>query len=142
MLSPWHGIYPSYSTLLGYAGLGIEAILPVPQIMANARARSCKGFRLSVLASWIGGDSMKMFWFFTSSGTIPLAFKLCAMFQACCDTFLGVQYWMYGEGPVDVVKDHPLEPYVADPREPRLAKVSSREWVAPLAGRYTPSDAA
>ncbi|SPO00630.1 related to PQ loop repeat protein [Cephalotrichum gorgonifer] len=141
LLSPWQGVYSSYSNLLGYLGLGIEAMLPIPQILANSRARSCKGFRFSILASWILGDSMKMFWFFTSSGTIPPAFKLCGMFQACCDSFLGVQYLMYGEGPVDVVKDHVLEPYSGDPTGTRLARVSSREYNAqPLpTGRFTPT---
>jgi len=42
---------------------------------------------------------MKMFWFFTATSEIPWAFKLCGMFQACCDSFLGIQYWMYGDGP-------------------------------------------
>ena len=41
---------------------------------------------------------MKMFWFFTATSEIPWAFKYCGMFQAACDSFLGVQYMMYGEG--------------------------------------------
>ena len=84
--------------MIGYIGLGIEATLPIPQIIANARVRSCKGFRLSVLGSWLIGDSMKMFWFFTSSTSIPWAFKICGMFQGTCDCFLGIQYLMYGDG--------------------------------------------
>jgi hypothetical protein len=98
VLAPFHSLYPAYSSLIGYVGLSIEAILPLPQIFANARSRSCKGFRLSVLASWLLGDGMKMFWFFTSPTEIPLAFKLCGLFQAGCDSFLGIQYLMYGNG--------------------------------------------
>lgn len=97
-LAPFRGLYASYSSLLGYIGLSVEATLPLPQIFANARSRSCKGFRVSVLASWLAGDAMKMFWFFTSVTEIPWAFKLCGMFQAGCDAFLGVQYLMYGSG--------------------------------------------
>lgn len=41
---------------------------------------------------------MKMFWFFTSTTQIPWAFKLCGLFQAGCDAFLGIQYLMYGSG--------------------------------------------
>lgn len=96
-LAPFH-VYSSYSSLLGYIGLSVEATLPLPQIFANARSRSCKGFRVSVLGSWLAGDAMKMFWFFTSVTEIPWAFKLCGMFQAGCDAFLGVQYLMYGSG--------------------------------------------
>lgn len=97
-LAPFRGLYSSYSSLLGIIGLSVEATLPLPQIFANARSRSCKGFRVSVLASWLAGDAMKMFWFFTSVTEIPWAFKLCGMFQAGCDAFLGVQYLMYGSG--------------------------------------------
>jgi solute carrier family 66, member 2 len=98
LLSPLPSVYQSYSSAIGIIGLSVEAILPIPQILSNARSRSCKGFRLSVLASWLLGDSMKMFWFFTSSTTIPWAFKICGMFQAACDSFLGIQYMMYGDG--------------------------------------------
>ncbi|KAK4191694.1 hypothetical protein QBC35DRAFT_361367, partial [Podospora australis] len=107
LLTPIPSVYQAYSNLIGYVGLAVEATLPLPQVLANARSRSCKGFRFSVLASWLLGDSMKMFWFFTSKGTIPWAFKLCGMFQACCDSFLGVQYWMYGQG-VTEIKEHEL----------------------------------
>jgi solute carrier family 66, member 2 len=110
ILAPVHSLYPVYSSFVGYAGLSIEATLPIPQILANARSKSCKGFRFSVLASWLVGDAMKMAWFFTSSTTIPWAFKICGIFQAGCDTFLGVQYLMYGSGqphPV-AIKEHPL----------------------------------
>jgi hypothetical protein len=92
-------IYAFYSAAIGYIGLSIEATLPLPQILSNHRSRSCKGFRVSVLASWIAGDIMKMFWFFTATSEIPLAFKLCGIFQMCCDLFLGVQYLMFGNGP-------------------------------------------
>ncbi|KAI0019655.1 hypothetical protein F4780DRAFT_746137 [Xylariomycetidae sp. FL0641] len=96
LLAPFDSLYTSYSVLIGYIGLSVEATLPIPQLYANAQARSCKGFRFSVLASWLIGDAMKMFWFFTSTSEIPWAFKLCGMFQATCDALIGVQYLMYG----------------------------------------------
>lgn len=49
---------------------------------------------------------MKMLWFFTATSTIPWPFKLCGMFQAACDSYLGVQYWMYGSGPASGVPSH------------------------------------
>lgn len=88
-----------YTQLIGYVGLAVEAVLPLPQMVANARARSCKGFRVSVLANWLVGDAMKMSYFFTSApGRVPWAFKACGIFQACCDAGLGVQWWVYGDG--------------------------------------------
>lgn len=89
----------TYTLFIGHLGLAIEAILPLPQMLANHRARSCKGFRLSVLANWLVGDAMKMLFFFASDGDkVPWPFKLCGIFQACCDAGLGFQYWIYGNG--------------------------------------------
>lgn len=48
---------------------------------------------------------MKMFWFFTATSEIPWTFKLCGIFQMCCDLFLGGQYWVYGDKAA-TVKDH------------------------------------
>ncbi|KAI4241080.1 MAG: hypothetical protein L6R42_011377 [Xanthoria sp. 1 TBL-2021] len=88
-----------YNKFIGGLGLTIEATLPLPQLYANYRAQSCKGFRVSVLANWLFGDMMKMGYFFASEpGRVPWAFKLCGMFQAGCDACLGIQYCMYGEG--------------------------------------------
>ncbi|KAK0822053.1 hypothetical protein LTR91_014267 [Friedmanniomyces endolithicus] len=88
----------SYVAIQGYVALGVEAVLPIPQILENRRIRSCKGFRLSVLVNWLIGDLFKMTYFFLSEGGIPWAFKLCGLFQAGCDCYLGTQYWMYGDG--------------------------------------------
>lgn len=77
--------------------------------MTNQQRRSCKGFKLSVLVTWLLGDATKLSYFFLASGNqVPLAFRLCGLFQAACDCFLGVQYWMYGEG--DVRRDGILSP--------------------------------
>lgn len=95
IMAPMHDLYDVYSNMLGVVGLTVEATLPLPQMLANVQTRSCKGFRVSVLASWLIGDAMKMCWFFTSTTEIPLAFKVCGIFQAACDCFLGFQYFMY-----------------------------------------------
>ncbi|KAL4788495.1 hypothetical protein BJX76DRAFT_116817 [Aspergillus varians] len=89
---------PAYINFLGYLGLAIEATLPLPQVIANHQSRSCKGFRLSVCAAWILGDITKLGYFFTSQQVIPWAFRLCALFQFVCDSYLGVQFWMYNQG--------------------------------------------
>ena len=92
------GTAPWYVALQGYVALGVEATLPLPQILSNQRNRSCKGFRLSVLANWLIGDALKMSFFFLADSSIPWAFMLCGLFQACCYSYLGVQYLMFGEG--------------------------------------------
>ncbi|CAD6500415.1 BgTH12-07592 [Blumeria graminis f. sp. triticale] len=99
LLSPFPGIYSVYSSSLGILGLSVEATLPLPQIISNHRLQSCKGFRISVLVSWLAGDFMKMMWFFTANSEIPWTFKLCGLFQTFCDLFLGFQYFLYGMDP-------------------------------------------
>lgn len=97
--------FESYTAVLGFIALTIEACLPLPQILSNNRAKSTKGFRPSVLLNWLIGDSFKLTFFFLSGeGEVPLAFKLCGVFQACCDSYLGVQWWMYGNGSKDLEK--------------------------------------
>ena len=89
-----------YTSLLGGLGLAIEAGLPLPQLHANWSARSCRGFRLSVLINWLVGDALKLgFFFMSDAAKVPWAFKMCATFQALCDVGLGVQYYIYGDGP-------------------------------------------
>jgi hypothetical protein len=98
------GFVETYSDFLGYVALTIEATLPLPQIMANQRRRGCKGFRVSVLANWLIGDAFKMVFFFTKgTGDVPWAFKVCGVFQACCDVYLGLQYYMFGDGEIPEV---------------------------------------
>jgi len=83
---------------VGYLALGIEATLPVPQAIANHRRRSCQGFRVSVLASWLLGDAMKLVYFYNAQH-VGLQFKVCACVQTVMDAYLGVQFWRFGNGP-------------------------------------------
>lgn len=140
ILAPFGTIYARYSVLLGYIGLSVEATLPLPQILANARSRSCKGFRVSVLASWLAGDAMKMFWFFTSTTEIPWAFKLCGIFQACCDAFLGIQYLMYGSGEGKLKRDEGTSPDFAS--EMKSALPLGVVNANAMSGRRTPFEKA
>lgn len=121
-------LYSLYSASIGVIGLSIEATLPIPQVLSNHRAKSCKGFRVSVIASWIAGDIMKMFWFFTATSEIPWTFKLCGIFQMCCDFILGCQYLVYGDGSGTAgrdIKDHHLgrvTPHASGMRTPMNEK--------------------
>lgn len=126
IIAPMDSLYPTYWGLLGAVGLTVEATLPIPQLLANARSGSCRGFRVSLLASWLLGDAFKMYWFFTATTSIPWAFKICGMFQAACDAGLGIQYLIYGEGPTgNTEKQWPYS------LKPHLARESS--------GRSTPT---
>ncbi|KIW07192.1 uncharacterized protein PV09_02058 [Verruconis gallopava] len=126
-------LYSSWTTLLGYTALAIEATLPLPQIMANQRRRCCKGFRLSVLANWLIGDAFKMVFFFVKdSSDVPWAFKLCGVFQAMCDCYLGVQYYMFGDGePVMASHDGVIKAKMsmdAQPDRPNSVGIEMNGW--------------
>lgn len=82
---------------IGYLGLGIEALLPLPQVVKNQKSRSCTGFRLSVLISWLIGDAMKIL-YFSNAQHIGTQFKVCAAVQMVFDAYLGVQFWWFGTG--------------------------------------------
>ncbi|KAI9158722.1 putative membrane protein [Paramyrothecium foliicola] len=144
LLSPLESVYPIYSEAIGYIGLLVEAILPLPQVLTNMRAGCIKGFRLSILASWLGGDFTKLAWFFTAKTPIPWPFKFCGILQTAFDCTLGLQYLRYGSGSgeVTVVKEHAVElgqfpaaykPGVQTPRrslasEERLSPVLEKDF--------------
>ncbi|KAF1830192.1 PQ loop repeat protein [Decorospora gaudefroyi] len=100
-------IFIPYTDLLGMVALTIEATLPLPQLRANWKRKGCKGFRPSVIVNWVIGDTFKMWFFFaSSSGQVPWAFKACGIFQAACDLGLAGQYLVWGDGPPGV---HPAD---------------------------------
>ncbi|KAI1498529.1 hypothetical protein F5X99DRAFT_392978 [Biscogniauxia marginata] len=136
LLAPFEAVYSGYSVLIGYIGLSVEATLPLPQLFANARSRSCKGFRVSVLASWLVADAMKMFWFFTATSEIPWAFKLCGIFQATCDGLIGVQYLLYGDhGSLAATRQQQDWPYAGT--RPHISRPTTSGRQTPV-GRRTP----
>jgi hypothetical protein len=102
------GSSQTFVDLVGYVALGIEALLPLPQVLANQRSRSCDGFRVSVLASWLIGDAMKMVYFHNAEH-VGVQFKLCAFVQMVLDAYLGVQFWWFGAGPVEDKDKTPVE---------------------------------
>ncbi|KAF2448421.1 PQ loop repeat protein [Karstenula rhodostoma CBS 690.94] len=96
-------VFIPYTDVLGVVALTVEATLPLPQLLANYQRRGCKGFRPSVIANWIVGDTFKMWFFFASAaGEVPWAFKLCGIFQATCDLGLGLQWFVWRDGPEGV----------------------------------------
>ena len=56
---------------------------------------------------------MKMSYFFLSSELIPWPFRLCGIFQACCDCYLGYQFYLYGASPAPA-RDIPMKTDMMD----------------------------
>ncbi|KPV75241.1 uncharacterized protein RHOBADRAFT_53244 [Rhodotorula graminis WP1] len=112
--------FDAYVQLLGFLALGLEATLPIPQLLANYEAKSTAGFRMTVLAGWAIGDAVKtcvpssllffdledlaltlvlaprsVYFFVTPDN--GLQFKLCSVFQLSVDLMLCAQTFLYRE---------------------------------------------
>ncbi|GAA6012301.1 hypothetical protein JCM11491_007086 [Sporobolomyces phaffii] len=83
-----------YVELLGFIALGLEATLPIPQLIVNYTNKSTAGFRHTVLAGWFLGDAFKTIYYF-ATGDNGIAFKACAVFQLSVDCMLLVQTFWY-----------------------------------------------
>ncbi|GAA5885560.1 hypothetical protein JCM6882_007471 [Rhodosporidiobolus microsporus] len=83
-----------YVQALGFIALGLEATLPIPQLLSNFEHKSTAGFRLTVLAGWFVGDAVKSIYFFVTPDN-GLAFKACAVFQLSIDFCLCIQTFLY-----------------------------------------------
>lgn len=86
--------YEWYVTALGFFALGLEATLPIPQLLVNFERKSTFGFRWTVLLGWAGGDAVKTAYFFATDGN-SVSFKACALFQLSVDVLLVIQTYMY-----------------------------------------------
>lgn len=101
LLVVFHGItfaalhrFDWYVNALGFAALGLEATLPIPQLLVNFQRKSTAGFRMTVLLGWVGGDLVKTIYFFAKDGN-SVQFKACAVFQLSVDVLLCIQTFAY-----------------------------------------------
>ena len=79
--------------ILGFAALGIEAMLILPQLRLNWQRRSTAGVSWLLIFSWVGGDVVKMIYFIAKSQ--PMPFIACTTVQLCFDTILIYQLCSY-----------------------------------------------
>ena len=90
------GSSPTYTTIIGFVALSIEATLPIPQFLSHYQHKSVAGFRPSVLIAWLLGDTFKCSYFFFGDANVTWQFKACALVQICFDIGIGVQFLWYG----------------------------------------------
>jgi hypothetical protein len=80
---------PFFAQLLGTASLGIEALLPVPTALNNARRKSTDGLSLVLIGSWAAGDAFKTL--YAAANGEPVQFVLCGAFQLLVDVVICYQ---------------------------------------------------
>ncbi|GAA5940206.1 Any1p [Sporobolomyces koalae] len=117
-----------YIDLLGFIALGLEATLPLPQLLINYENKSTAGFRHTVLAGWFLGDAFKTVYYFVTPNN-SLAFKACAVFQLSVDCCLLVQTFMYREQTrLDLQLQERTGPSVDHQQPPSLTNDPEHIW--------------
>lgn len=91
-------VYPAawYTEVLGTLSLGIEALLPLPQALANYKRGSTEGLSTVLIGSWVVGDAFKTIYAFSKGE--PMQFVMCGAFQLCVDLVITYQMLNYGKG--------------------------------------------
>ena len=82
-----------YNVLLGYAALGLEACLGLPQVLKNYRQKNTEGLSAILIAIWLFGDIGKVIYF--SVGGSPTPFIACGILQICVDLVIVAQTRIY-----------------------------------------------
>lgn len=72
--------------LVGFAALGTEALMTVPQAYVMERDKNTEGFSRVLLFWWLLGDTAKVFYFFFKAQ--PLPFVVCACVQLSIDFYI------------------------------------------------------
>ena len=94
--------------LLGAGAVAAEALLAVPQIVHNHRARSVAGVAPLMVAGWFAGDAFKTVWFAATHA--PVQFLACGIWQLLADCVLAAQFVRYRDTPAT----SPLPSHVRD----------------------------
>ncbi|ORZ03730.1 hypothetical protein BCR43DRAFT_483871 [Syncephalastrum racemosum] len=87
------GKFSVFIEILGALSLGIESMLPLPQLISNFRRWSTAGFSLLVAGTWAFGDTFKLFYFASTSS--PLQFIVCGIIQVTIDCFIMLQFIVF-----------------------------------------------
>lgn len=114
------GRFDLYMSLVGFAALGVESTLPIPQVIrsvqmlhlcvvsstfvrSNYRQKSLYGFRMSTLLGWVGGDSFKSVFPYH----IPMSFIRIFPIKGCVLLPPGITLAVQGMRTISI--DHRLE---------------------------------
>ncbi|EPY22143.1 hypothetical protein STCU_08327 [Strigomonas culicis] len=92
----WRRVATVLVEVVGYAALGIEAALVIPQIIRNEKRKNTKGLHLFLIFSWFIGDAIKVIYYIIDKQPKPFIF--CGIFQFCLDFVVLYQYYRYPRG--------------------------------------------
>lgn len=85
-----------YGAFIGTAGLFVEALLPLPQILMLQRLALVENFKVILLVSWLGGDCLKLSYLFFGTDNVSGIFVAAALFQMALDLVILAQFvWFW-----------------------------------------------
>ncbi|GBL48410.1 hypothetical protein ACI3LY_002681 [Candidozyma auris] len=85
----------TFGSTIGFFGLFVESLLPLPQILLLNRLGSVKSFKSVLLISWLCGDLTKLSYLFFGTSEISIIFILAAFFQMGLDLVILYQYFHF-----------------------------------------------
>lgn len=85
----------AFGNILGFMGLFIESLLPLPQILLLNRLQSVKNFKVVLLLSWLGGDCTKISYLIFGTDNATAIFMFAALFQMSLDILVAYQFLTY-----------------------------------------------
>ncbi|PVH18218.1 uncharacterized protein CXQ87_001136 [Candidozyma duobushaemuli] len=85
----------AFGSTIGFIGLFVESLLPLPQILLLNRLGSVKDFKSVLLVSWLCGDLTKLSYLFFGTSQISIIFILAALFQMSLDLVILYQYFHF-----------------------------------------------
>jgi solute carrier family 66, member 2 len=83
------GMMNWFASLLGYAALGAEALLQLPQFVRNRQNKSTRGLSVGMVVLLLVGDIFKFVYFLWKQSAGP--FFMCAIVQAVLDSLVLLQ---------------------------------------------------
>lgn len=84
-----------YQHFIGFLGLFVESLLPLPQILLIYRLKSIKNFKYILILSWLGGDATKIGYLLFGTNQVSDLFMAAALFQTALDLFIAGQFFYY-----------------------------------------------
>lgn len=85
----------AFGSTIGFIGLFVESLLPLPQILLLNRLGLVKDFKLVLLVLWLCGDLTKLSYLFFGTSQISIIFILAALFQMSLDLVILYQYFHF-----------------------------------------------
>lgn len=91
----WDELAQWLGSVIGFFGLLVESLLPLPQIAILVTLKSVRGFKLIILVSWLCGDTLKITYLLFGTKNVSILFIMFGLFQMSLDLYIGGQYIYY-----------------------------------------------